>query len=45
MNIKIYNRENGMLSVTIIDNLRDQRITSTILHNCVRGSHDMDFNE
>lgn len=39
----IYERENGMLPVSIIDKEIDQRMASTIRHNRARGSHDVDL--
>ena len=39
----IYERENGMLPVTVIDKPLDQRMASTIRHNRARGSHDVDL--
>ena len=39
----IYNRENGMLPVSVIDKPLDQRMASTIRHNRARGSHDVDL--
>lgn len=39
----IYEREGGMLPVTVIDKPLDQRIVSTIRHNRARGSHDVDL--
>lgn len=37
----IYEREHGMLPVTVIDKSIDQRMASTIRHNRARGSHDV----
>ncbi|MCO5478413.1 hypothetical protein IGJ28_001487 [Enterococcus sp. AZ091] len=39
----IYDRENGMLPVSVIDKPIDQRMASTIRHNRARGSHDVDL--
>ncbi|MCI8292169.1 MAG: ParB-like nuclease domain-containing protein [Hespellia sp.] len=39
----IYERENGMLPVSVIDKALDQRMASTIRHNRARGSHDVDL--
>ena len=39
----IYERENGMLPVSVIDKPIDQRMASTIRHNRARGSHDVDL--
>ncbi len=39
----IYEREGGMLPVTVIDKPIDQRMASTIRHNRARGSHDVDL--
>lgn len=39
----IYERENGMLPVSIINKPLDQRMASTIRHNRARGSHDVDL--
>lgn len=39
----IYQREKGMLPVSVIDKPLDQRIASTIRHNRARGSHDVDL--
>lgn len=39
----IYERENGLLPVSVIDKPLDQRIASTIRHNRARGSHDVDL--
>ncbi len=39
----IYEREKGMLPVSIIDKPLDQRMASTIRHNRARGSHDVDL--
>ncbi len=39
----IYERENGMLPVSVINKSIDQRMASTIRHNRARGSHDVDL--
>ncbi len=39
----IYERERGMLPVSLIDKSFDQRMASTIRHNRARGSHDVDL--
>ncbi len=39
----IYERENGMIPVSVIDKPLDQRMASTIRHNRARGSHDVDL--
>ncbi|WP_243693032.1 ParB/RepB/Spo0J family partition protein [Tissierella praeacuta] len=39
----IYQRENGLLPVTIIYKPLDQRMASTIRHNRARGSHYVDL--
>ncbi len=39
----IYEREHGMLPVSIIDKPLDCRMASTIRHNRARGSHDVDL--
>lgn len=39
----IYERENGMLPVSVINKTIDQRMASTIRHNRARGSHDVDL--
>lgn len=39
----IYERENGMLPVSVIDKPLDDRIASTIRHNRARGTHDVDL--
>ncbi|MDN0033396.1 ParB/RepB/Spo0J family partition protein [Oscillibacter valericigenes] len=39
----IYDRENGMIPVIVIDKPLDQRMASTIRHNRARGSHDVDL--
>ncbi len=42
-NQDIYDREGGMLPVSVIDKPLDQRMASTIRHNRARGSHDVDL--
>ena len=39
----IYEREGGMLPVSVIDKPIDCRMASTIRHNRARGSHDVDL--
>ena len=39
----IYEREGGMLPVSIIDKELDQRMASTIRHNRARGTHDVEL--
>lgn len=39
----IYERENGMLPVSVIDKSIDQRMASTIRHNRARGSHNVEL--
>ncbi len=39
----IYERERGMLPVSVIDKLIDQRMASTIRHNRARGNHAVDL--
>lgn len=39
----IYEREQGMLPVSVIDKPLDQRMASTIRHNRARGSHSVDL--
>lgn len=39
----IYEREHGMLPVSVIDKPIDERMASTIRHNRARGSHDVDL--
>ena len=39
----IYDREGGMLPVSVIDKPIDHRMASTIRHNRARGSHDVDL--
>lgn len=39
----IYQREQGMLPVSVINKPLDQRMASTIRHNRARGSHDVDL--
>lgn len=39
----IYERENGLLPVSVINKSIDNRMASTIRHNRARGSHDVDL--
>lgn len=39
----IYQRENGMLPVTVINKPLSNRMASTIRHNRARGNHDVDL--
>lgn len=39
----IYEREKGLLPVSVIDKPIDQRMASTIRHNRARGSHNVDL--
>lgn len=39
----IYEREKGLLPVSVIDKELDYRMASTIRHNRARGSHDVDL--
>ncbi len=39
----IYEREGGMLPVSVIDKPLDQRMASTIRHNRARGTHDVEL--
>jgi ParB-like chromosome segregation protein Spo0J len=39
----IYERENGMMPVSVIDKPMSERMASTIRHNRARGSHDVDL--
>ncbi len=39
----IFQRENGLLPVSVIDKSLDNRMASTIRHNRARGSHDVDL--
>lgn len=39
----IYNREHGLLPVSVIDKPIEDRIASTIRHNRARGTHDIDL--
>ncbi len=39
----IYEREKGLLPVSVIQKPLDQRMASTIRHNRARGSHDVDL--
>jgi ParB-like chromosome segregation protein Spo0J len=40
---RIFDRENGMLPVVVIDKDESNRMASTIRHNRARGSHDIDL--
>ena len=40
---RIYEREGGMLPVTVIDKDLSHRMTSTIRHNRARGMHDVEL--
>ena len=42
-NQDIYDREQGMLPVSVINKSLDQRMASTIRHNRARGHHDVDL--
>ncbi len=42
-NRDIYEREGGMLPVSVIDKPLDHRMASTIRHNRARGSHNIDL--
>lgn len=42
-NSDIYDRENGLLPVSVINKELDNRMASTIRHNRARGSHDVDL--
>ena len=42
-NQDIYDREQGMLPVSVINKSLDQRMASTIRHNRARGNHDVDL--
>ena len=42
-NPDIYEREGGMLPVTVIDKPLDHRMASTIRHNRARGNHSVDL--
>lgn len=42
-NTDIYQRENGMIPVSVIDKPLDCRMASTIRHNRARGSHNVDL--
>jgi len=42
-NRKIYERENGMMPVVVIEKDISNRMASTIRHNRARGSHDVDL--
>lgn len=39
----IFERENGLLPVSVIDKPLDHRMASTVRHNRARGSHDIDL--
>ena len=39
----IYEREHGLLPVSVIDKPIQDRIASTIRHNRARGTHDVDL--
>lgn len=39
----IYERESGLMPVSVINKPLDQRMASTIRHNRARGSHDVDL--
>ena len=39
----IYERENGMLPVTVINKPIENRMASTVRHNRARGNHDVDL--
>ena len=39
----IYQREKGLLPVSVIDKPIGERMASTIRHNRARGSHDLDL--
>lgn len=39
----IYEREGGMMPVSVIDKPIDERMASTIRHNRARGAHDVDL--
>ena len=39
----IYQREKGLLPVSVIEKPLEQRMASTIRHNRARGSHDVDL--
>ena len=39
----IYEREQGMLPVSVIQKPLDERMASTIRHNRARGSHDVEL--
>ncbi len=39
----IYEREGGMMPVSVIDKPIDERMASTIRHNRARGNHDVDL--
>ena len=39
----IYEREQGLLPVSVIEKPIDKRMASTVRHNRVRGTHDVDL--
>ncbi len=39
----IYEREHGMLPVSVIDKTLDQRMASTVRHNRARGTHNVEL--
>ena len=39
----IYEREQGLLPVSVIEKPIDKRMASTVRHNRARGSHDVDL--
>ena len=41
--LDIYERERGMLPVSVIDKPLDHRMASTIRHNRARGTHNVDL--
>jgi ParB-like chromosome segregation protein Spo0J len=43
INKRIYERENGMMPVVVIEKDISNRMASTIRHNRARGSHDVDL--
>ena len=43
MHQDIYEREHGMMPVSVIDKPLDQRMASTIRHNRARGTHDVNL--
>lgn len=42
-NKDIYEREGGMIPVSVIDKPIDKRMASTIRHNRARGNHDVEL--